>query len=146
MVLDLKHFTLNILIFEILFGLSSIIWFLEANVSISLAFFVNTNMNIFNFTKRFEDFCQVFFFPFFRKIFYIKVTSLVLINTFMKIYLIRINLLFLFFWKKLFHTRLPTCWILQSIFAKFIFFEMFYHRQRVLLLKLTSAATVRMSG
>ena len=93
-VVDQKHLTFNVMIMEILFGLSSIIWFLEANVSISLAFFVNTNMNIFNFTKRFKDFCQVFFFPFLRKIFYIKVTSLVLTNTFMKIYLIRINLLF----------------------------------------------------
>jgi hypothetical protein len=35
-IVDQKHLTFNIMVMEILFGLSSIIWFLEANKSISI--------------------------------------------------------------------------------------------------------------
>jgi hypothetical protein len=56
-VVDQKHFTFNIMIVEILFGLSSIIWFLEANESKSITIWTRINTNFFDFTIRFEEIC-----------------------------------------------------------------------------------------
>jgi len=54
-VVDQKHFTFNIMIVKILFGLSSIIWFLETNESKSITIRTSINTNFFDFTIRFEE-------------------------------------------------------------------------------------------
>ena len=54
-VVDQKHLTFNVMIVEILFGLSSIIWFLEANKSESITIWTSINTNLFDFTIRFEE-------------------------------------------------------------------------------------------
>jgi hypothetical protein len=43
------------MIVEILLGLSGIIWIIEANESEIIAIIINTNINIFDFTVRFEE-------------------------------------------------------------------------------------------
>jgi hypothetical protein len=56
-IVDQKHLTFNIMVMEILFGLSSIIWFLEANESKSITIWTRINTNFFDFTIRFEEIC-----------------------------------------------------------------------------------------
>ena len=54
-VVDQKHLSFNIMIVKILFCLSSIIWFLEANESESITIWTSINTNFFDFTIRFEE-------------------------------------------------------------------------------------------
>ena len=74
-VVDQKHFTFNIMIVEILFGLSSIIWFLEANKSESITIWTSFNTNFFYFTISFEEISYFLLFPRIWEVFNIKITS-----------------------------------------------------------------------
>jgi len=74
-VVDQKHFTFNIMIVEILFGLSSIIWFLEANESECITIWTSFNTNFFYFTISFEEISYFLLFPRIWEVFNIKITS-----------------------------------------------------------------------
>ena len=74
-VVDQKHLTFNVMIVEILFGLSSIIWFLEANESECITIWTSFNTNFFYFTISFEEISYFLLFPRIWEVFDIKITS-----------------------------------------------------------------------
>ena len=74
-VVDQKHLTFNVMIMEILFGLSSIIWFLEANESECITIWTSFNTDFFNFTISFEEISYFLLFPRIWEVFDIKITS-----------------------------------------------------------------------
>ena len=74
-VVDRKHHTFNVMIVEIWFGLSSIIWFLEANESECITIWTSFNTDFFNFTISFEEISYFLLFPRIWEVFDIKITS-----------------------------------------------------------------------
>ena len=74
-VVDQKHLTFNVMIVEILFGWSSIIWFLEANESECITIWTSFNTNFFYFTISFEEISYFLLFPRIWEVFDIKITS-----------------------------------------------------------------------
>ena len=74
-VVDQKHLTFNVMIVEIWFGLSSIIWFLEANESECITIWTSFNTNFFYFTISFEEISYFLLFPRIWEVFDIKITS-----------------------------------------------------------------------
>ncbi len=74
-VVDQKHLTFNVKIVEILFGLSSIIWFLEANKSECITVWTSFNTDTFYFTISFEEISYFLLFPRIWEVFDIKITS-----------------------------------------------------------------------
>ena len=74
---DWKHHTFNVMIVEIGFGLSSIIWLLEANQSESesITIWTSSNTNTFYFTISFEEISYFLLFPRIWEVFNIKITS-----------------------------------------------------------------------
>ena len=92
-VVDQKHLTFNVMIMEILFGLSSIIWFLEANKSESITVWTSFNANFFYFTISFEEISYFLLFPRIWEVFDIKITSSFagfIANSFTKFFLLTI--------------------------------------------------------
>jgi len=74
MIVDQKHLTFNITILENLFGLISILWFIEANESESITFMISTNIQIIDLTITIQKIGTVLLFPLIREIFDIKTT------------------------------------------------------------------------
>ena len=76
-VVDRKRHTFNVMIVEIRFGLSSIIWLLEANQSEneSITIWTSSNTNTFYFTISFEEITYFLLFPRIWEVFDIKITS-----------------------------------------------------------------------
>ena len=94
-VVDQKHLTFNVMIVEIWFGLSSIIWFLEANQSEneSITIWTSSNTNTFYFTISFEEITYFLLFPRIWEVFDIKITSSFagfIANSFTKFFLLTI--------------------------------------------------------
>ena len=92
-VVDQKHLTFNVMIVEIWFGLSSIIWFLEANKSESITVWTSFNTNFFYFTISFEKISYFLLFPRIWEVFDIKITSSFagfIANSFTKFFLLTI--------------------------------------------------------
>ena len=92
-VVDRKHHTFNVMIVEIWFGLSSIIWFLEANESECITIWTSFNTDFFNFTISFEEISYFLLFPRIWEVFDIKITSSFagfIANSFTKFFLLTI--------------------------------------------------------
>ena len=92
-VVDRKHHTFNVMIVEIWFGLSSIIWFLEANESECITIWTSFNTNFFYFTISFEEISYFLLFPRIWEVFDIKITSSFagfIANSFTKFFLLTI--------------------------------------------------------
>ena len=92
-VVDRKHHTFNVMIVEIRFGLSSIIWFLEANESECITIWTSFNTNFFYFTISFEEISYFLLFPRIWEVFDIKITSSFagfIANSFTKFFLLTI--------------------------------------------------------
>ena len=92
-VVDQKHLSFNIMIVKILFCLSSIIWFLEANESERITIWTSFNTNFFYFTISFEEISYFLLFPRIWEVFDIKITSSFagfIANSFTKFFLLTI--------------------------------------------------------
>ena len=92
-VVDRKRHTFNVMIVEILFGWSSIIWFLEANESECITIWTSFNTDFFNFTISFEEISYFLLFPRIWEVFDIKITSSFagfIANSFTKFFLLTI--------------------------------------------------------